>query len=118
MDRLFEPLARGAPGNSKLEASAAYQVSSRRSSAVACGSPSSFGSPLEGMHRLSGGPCRRQSWSGLLSLGTRFWFGVHNFDAALEVRAILNENAGSLDVAHQFGVFPDLDLLGGFHIAL
>jgi hypothetical protein len=70
------------------------------------------------MHRLSDGPCRRRSWNGRLSLGSRFWSGIHNFDAALEVRAILNENAGGLDVAHQFGVFPDLELIGGFHITL
>src|SRR5262249_35467068 len=45
-------------------------------------------------------------------------FGLHDVDAALEIRAIFDDDAGRANVPHQFGVLTDLDPLGGFYVAL
>src|SRR5271166_1712027 len=39
-------------------------------------------------------------------------------DAALEVSAVLDHDAGGLDISHQLGFFLDVDLVGGFDITL
>ena len=45
-------------------------------------------------------------------------FRLDDIDAALEVRAILDDDARRADVAHQARVLADLDLIRAFHIAL
>ena len=45
-------------------------------------------------------------------------FRLDDIDAALEVCAIFNDDAGGADIAHQLGILADLDLLVGFHVAL
>jgi hypothetical protein len=49
---------------------------------------------------------------------SRLRFRLHDIDAALKIRAIFNDDAGSFDIAHQPGIFADLDSVTGLYISL
>src|SRR6266498_3390640 len=51
-------------------------------------------------------------------LGGHFRLRADNIDAALEVCAIVNADAGCLDVAHQTALFANGNLAVHFHVAV
>ena len=64
----------------------------------------------------AGAPARRAAPAALAERLGRF--GLHDVDAALEVRAVLDDDARRADVPDQFGILADLNLVRGLHVAL
>src|SRR3989442_5269166 len=56
--------------------------------------------------RICGGGGRLRAWLGRFGL-----LVLHDVDATLEIRAILDDDARGFDVTDKFGVFTDLDLV-------
>src|SRR5580698_6585441 len=79
-------------------------------------------SRIAGSRRGRRGCIRGSGTAGLsLRLGGRGrsgCLGPRDVDAALEIGSVFDHNAGSFDVAHQLGVFADVDLVGGFDISV
>ena len=42
----------------------------------------------------------------------------HDIDAALEICAIFDDDAGGLDITHQLGILANVQLVHGFHVSL
>src|ERR1700704_1869753 len=68
------------------------------------------------------GSSRRQ-WSRWLLGLLRNWLlfgrlGSDDIDTSLEVSAVFNNDARGLDISHQLGILPNINLIGRFHVAL
>src|SRR5690349_3780989 len=50
-------------------------------------------------------------------LAGHFGLGSNDVDAALEIRAVVDADAGALDVSDETPLFADRDLFGDFHVA-
>src|SRR5690242_349988 len=64
-------------------------------------------------HVGGGGDCCLRTWLGRLS-----HVGFHNIDTAFKIGAIFDADARGLDVADEFGVLADVDLVQRLDIAV
>src|SRR5215831_14972043 len=61
---------------------------------------------------------RRSRGSGLRRFWSRLWFGLHDIDAALEICAVLDDDAGGANIAGELRVLANFDFIGGFHVSV
>src|SRR5258707_276212 len=93
-----------------------------------------FGNPTRRSRQIPAGSCRTcldegdpadlslarcdgDLGPGLRRLGGHLWIGPQNIDAALEVGAVIDADAGALDVADQAALLADGNFAGDLYVA-